>query len=147
MVKDAEVIFLTGPVHKQRTYAMVLADHLKDGQVLVVAPGRSLGAIETAWLLRIGGCAADITIVEVQGLPYWYNESGSILTLSNAAPMPAATLPSNRSDVLNALKVYFHNLGGYDSVLTSGFLDGSAMIEIPTLIMGCLLYTSDAADE
>ena len=26
-VKGAEVIFLSGPVHKQRTYAMVLADH------------------------------------------------------------------------------------------------------------------------
>lgn len=43
-VAQADVIFLTGPVHKQRTYAMVLADHLRDGQVLVLAPGRSLGA-------------------------------------------------------------------------------------------------------
>ena len=42
-VLGAEVIFLTGPIHKQRTYAMVLADHLSDGQVLVLAPGRSLG--------------------------------------------------------------------------------------------------------
>ena len=58
-VSDAQVIFLTGPVHKQRTYAMVLADHLSDGQVLVLAPGRSLGALETAWLLRIGGATAD----------------------------------------------------------------------------------------
>ena len=41
-VRGAEVIFLTGPVHKQRTYAMVLADHLNDGQILVLAPGRSL---------------------------------------------------------------------------------------------------------
>ena len=59
-VAAAEVIFLSGPVHKQRTYAMVLADHLSDGQVLVLAPGRSLGALETAWFLRIGGCTADI---------------------------------------------------------------------------------------
>ena len=34
-VSGADVIFLTGPIHKQRTYAMVLADHLSDGQVLV----------------------------------------------------------------------------------------------------------------
>ena len=68
-VRDADVIYLTGPVHKQRTYAMVLADHLSDGQVLVLAPGRSLGALETAWFLRIGGCTADVTIVEAQGLP------------------------------------------------------------------------------
>ena len=66
-VADAEVIFLTGPIHKQRTYAMVLADHLKDGQVLALCPGRSLGALETAWLLRIGGATADVTIVEAKG--------------------------------------------------------------------------------
>ena len=39
-VKGAEAVFLTGPVHKQRTYAMVLADHLRD--ILGVAPGDSL---------------------------------------------------------------------------------------------------------
>lgn len=77
-VAAAEVIFLSGPVHKQRTYAMVLADHLSDGQVLVLAPGRSLGALETAWFLRIGGCKADITIVETQGLPYWIQAEGAV---------------------------------------------------------------------
>lgn len=135
-VTDAELIFLTGPVHKQRTYSMVLADHLKDGQVLVVAPGRSLGALETAWLLRIGGCTADVTIVEAQGLPYWYDEAGSILTLSQVAPMPAATLPSGRPEILSALKKYLPNLVMFDSVLGSGFSDGSALVEVPTLLMG-----------
>ena len=135
-VADAEVIFLTGPVHKQRTYSMVLADHLSDGQVLVIAPGRSLGALETAWLLRIGGCTADVTIVEAQGLPFWYNEAGSVLTLTSAAPMAAATLPSGRSETLNALKKYLPNLVVFDSVLASGFSDGSALVEVPTLMMG-----------
>jgi len=36
-VSGAEVIFLSGPIHKQRTYAMVLASHLSDGQILVMA--------------------------------------------------------------------------------------------------------------
>ena len=62
-VKGAEIIFLTGPIHKQRTYAMVLANHLVDGQVIVIAPGRSLGALEASWLLRVGGCNVDITLV------------------------------------------------------------------------------------
>ena len=87
-------IFLTGPVHKQRTYAMVLADHLRDGQVLVLCPGRSLGALETAWSLRIGGSTADITIVEAQASPYWVHAEGAILHLTEAHPTPAATLPA-----------------------------------------------------
>ncbi len=135
-VRDAQAIFLTGPIHKQRTYAMVLADHLSDGQILVLAPGRSLGAVETAWLLRIGGCTADVTLVEVQGLPYWYRAEGSGLTLSQAAPMAAATLPRGRDQVLDALSRYLPNLHPVESVLASGFSDLSAAVEIPALILG-----------
>jgi hypothetical protein len=135
-VAGAEVIFLTGPIHKQRTYAMVLADHLSDGQVLVVAPGRSLGAVETAWMLRLGGCSADITLVEVQGLPFWYRAEGATLHLSAAAPMAAATLPRGRDSVLRALEPLLPNLVAAESVLTSGFGDLSAAVEIPALILG-----------
>ena len=135
-VRDAEVIFLTGPVHKQRTYAMVLADHLKDGQVLVLCPGRSLGALETAWLLRIGGATADVTIVESQGAPYWVNAQGAVLHLSPAAPMAASTLPRGRGDVLDGLKRFLPNLDARESVLASGFADGSALVEFPALLMG-----------
>ncbi|MEX0306950.1 MAG: hypothetical protein AB3N12_06125 [Ruegeria sp.] len=135
-VHNSQVIFLTGPIHKQRTYAMVLADHLSDGQILVLAPGRSLGAVETAWLLRIGGCTADVTLVEVQGLPYWFQAEGAGLTLSTAAPMAAATLPRGRDEVLEALSAYLPNVQPVESVLASGFSDLSAAVEIPALILG-----------
>jgi opine dehydrogenase len=135
-VKGAEVIFLTGPVHKQRTYAMVLADHLSDGQVLVLAPGRSLGALETAWLLRIGGAVADITIVETQGAPYWVEVEGAVLHLSPCGPVAAATLPRGREQVLQGLARFLPNLDTRDSVLASGFADGSALVEVPALLMG-----------
>lgn len=134
-VAGAEVIFLTGPVHKQRTYAMVLADHLSDGQVLVLAQGRSLGALETAWYLRIGGATADVTIVECQGLPYWIDAQGAVLTLSEAADMAAATLPSGRGPVLRGLAKVLPNLDARESVLSSGFADGSALVEFPALLM------------
>lgn len=134
-VADADVIFLTGPIHKQRTYAMVLADHLRDGQVLVMAPGRSLGALEAAWFLRIGGCTADITLVEAQQLPYWISESGAVLTLSAIGPVAAATLPRGRNDVLAGLGAVLSNLVPCHSVLESGFADGSALVELPALML------------
>lgn len=134
-VADAQLVFLTGPVHKQRTYAMVLAEHLSDGQIIVLAPGRSLGALETAWLLRIGGCKADVTIVETQGLPYWYKVEGAVFTLGECAPVMAATLPSGRAQVLTHLKALLPNIEAADSVLRSGFADGSALVEIPALLL------------
>ncbi len=135
-VAGAQAIFLTGPIHKQRTYAMVLADHLSDGQVLVLAPGRSLGAVETAWMLRLGGCTADVTLVEAQGLPYWYKAEGTTLTLSPRTPVAAATLPRGRSEAIAALTHILPNLMEVESVLASGFADLSAAVEIPALIMG-----------
>lgn len=134
-VRDAEVIFLTGPVHKQRTYAMVLADHLTDGQILVLAPGRSLGALETAWLLRIGGSTADVTIVEAQGLPYWVGAEGAVLNLTEAGTPVAATLPSGRERVLSGLNRFLPSVSK-DSVVASGFADGSALVEFSALLMG-----------
>ncbi len=135
-VAGAELIFLTGPIHKQRTYAMVLADHVRDGQVLVLAPGRSMGALEAAWLLRVGGARADITLVETQGLPYWFSASGSTLNLSPVAPVAAATLPSGRPSVLAGLSRYLPNLKPAISTVHSGFADGSGLVEAPALLLG-----------
>jgi hypothetical protein len=135
-IASAELIFLTGPVHKQRTYAMVLADHVRDGQVLVVAPGRSLGAVEAAWLLRVGGSKADVTLVEVQGLPYWHQAVGSVLNLTASGPAWASTLPSNRGQVLEALKRYLPNILPALSPVHSGFADGSGLVEVPALAIG-----------
>jgi len=118
---------------------MVLADHLQDGQVLVIVPGRSLGAAEAAWMLRVGGCAADITIAEIQALPYWVRASGSQLHLSAAAPAAAATLPAGRGNVLAGLKRFLPNIEPMLSTVHSGFCDGSGLVEVPALLLGGLV--------
>ncbi len=145
-ISDAELIFLTGPIHKQRTYAMVLASHVRSGQIIVLAPGRSLGAVETAWHLRIGGCTEDVTIVETQGLPYWFDVQGMQLTLSHAAPVTAATLPSGRSHVLQQVKRFLPNIEPVESVLSSGFADGSALVEFPALLLNGPAIASGAVN-
>lgn len=135
-VAGAELIFLTGPVHKQRTYAMVLADHLSDGQVLVLAPARTIGALEARWLLGVGGCTADVTLVEAASLPFWTRGHGATLTLSAAVPAPAATLPAGRLDVLEGLRPYLPNLTPALSVIHAGFADASGLIEVAALTLG-----------
>ena len=135
-IQGAELIFLTGPVLKQRTYAMVLAEHLSDGQILAMAPGRSLGALEAAWLLRAGGCVADFALVETQGPPYWIREEGSALHLTRAAPVPAAALPSDRLDAVQGVSRYLPNLRPVPTVVHGGFADGSGLVEIPALLLG-----------
>jgi len=135
-LEGAELVFVTGPVLKQRTYAMVLAEHVADGQVLALVPGRSLGALEAAWYLRVGGCEADVVLVEAQALPYWIREDGATLHLTRTRPAPAAALPSDRSDVLRGLGRFLPGLIPARSVAESGFADGSGLVEVPALLLG-----------
>ena len=132
----AALVFVTGPVLKQRTYAMVLAEHVADGQVLALVPGRSLGALEAAWYLRVGGCEADVVLAEVQALPYWIREDGATLHLTRARPAPAAALPSDRTDVVRGLARFLPGLVPVRSVAESGFADGSGLVEVPALLLG-----------
>jgi len=136
-LQDAELIFLTGPIHKQRTYAMVLADHLQDGQVLVVPNARTFGALEVSWLLQAGGCNADITIAEMQGLPYFVNAEGGALELQPAASVAISCLPAkNTNGVVASLAPLLPQLTACNSVLHSSFADSSALVELPALIIG-----------
>ena len=135
-LRGADLVFVTGPVLKQRTYAMVLAEHVADGQVLALVPGRTLGALEAAWFLRAGGCEADVVLAEVQALPWWAREDGATLHLTRARPALAAVLPSDRADVIRGLARFLPDLVPVRSVVESGFGDGSGVVEVPALVLG-----------
>jgi len=135
-LSGGEVIFLTGPVHKQRTYAMVLADHLRDGQVLVLPNARTFGAFEALSLLKLGGATADITLVEMQGLPYWYEKPHNALLLEEAGEVACACIPANRThSVVEALSQFIPGLKPKTNVLQSSLADCSAVVDVPGLLL------------
>lgn len=135
-VGDADLIFLTGPVHKQRTYAMVLADHLSDGQVVALAPARTFGALEARWLLQIGGCSSDVSFVELCGLPFWTEAVGSTLNLSATVPLAAASLPSGGMNAVAGLETFFAGVTAAASSVHLAFADASGMAETVALLLG-----------
>lgn len=134
-VDGAEVIFLTGSIHKQRTYAMVLADHLVDGQILCVTPGRTFAALETAWLLGIAGCRAKIEIAEAP-LPYWVTRSGATLHLSTGGGAARGVLPSNRPSTSARLGSLLPNTDPQIDTMRSSFADASGLVDVPALLLG-----------
>ena len=141
-VASADLIFLTGPVHKHRTYAMVLADHLKDGQTLVIAPGRTFAAFEICSLLKVGGCQADITVLEVQNLPYWVEADGNTLHLSECDGASGGALPADQTSHLDALRELLPNIKSASTVLQSSFSDGSGAVECVALMLGSSLVAA-----
>lgn len=135
-VRDADLVWLAGTVLAQRLYAMVLGEHLSDGQVVAVAPGRSLGALEIACHLRGGGCRADVTLAEVQALPYWIRAQGTVLHLTRAGSALIATLPGGRDDVVGGLSRFLPGATPMPGIVHSSFADGSGLVEVPALLLG-----------
>ena len=135
-VDHADVIFVTGPVLKQRTYSLVLAGHVHDGQVIVIAPGRSLGAVEMVWNLRVSGNTTNVSVVETGVLPWWIRKQGSTLHLGKTGSARGSIIPSGNQQVLAALQRYLPNLVPSANIIESGFSDASGFIETVALTMG-----------
>jgi len=134
-VDSAELIFLTGPVHKQRTYAMVLADHIRNDQCLVVAPARSFAALETASLLKVAGRSDAVAIVELSSLPFAASSQGSTLNLIQHRGSRAA-IHNGAVSTLDSLGQLLGPLEKQQSVLHSSFADGSGLVQSVALMMG-----------
>jgi len=65
-VAGADVIMVVIPASAHRDAAHMLAPHLTDGQIVVLNPGRTGGALEVASAIRALGCRADVTVAEAQ---------------------------------------------------------------------------------
>ena len=119
----ADVVMVVVPSSAHREIAQQAAPHLQDGQIIVLHPGRTLGAIEFSQVLRLSGCRADVTVAEAETFIYASRSEGPaqarIFRIKNTVPV--AALPSSRNEqVLAALSpAYPQFIDGGDVLHTS----------------------------
>jgi hypothetical protein len=89
-----------------------------------------------AHLLRGAGCDADISVVELSGLPFDVEARAGSVDLVRRRPVAAAVHPQQRSSVVERLATYLPDMSGAPTLLDSSFADGSALVELPTLLLG-----------
>lgn len=79
-IKDAidgvELIMVAVPANGHRWMAEQMAPHLKDGQIIVLHPGRTFGAIEFKQVLERMKVKADVIIAEAQTFIYASRATG-----------------------------------------------------------------------
>lgn len=98
-VENADVIMCTAPAHAHRAMAIDLAAHVTAGQVIVLNPGRTCGAIEVARVLAENGAAQDVTVVEAQTLLYACRRTGnSVHVFGVKERVGCAALPHDQLD-------------------------------------------------
>ncbi|HPH97575.1 MAG TPA: NAD/NADP octopine/nopaline dehydrogenase family protein [Anaerolineaceae bacterium] len=98
-LENAEMIQVVVPSSAHADIAKSCAPCLKDGQIVVLHPGRTCGAIEFAKVLHDNGCKADVTIAEAETFIYASRSDGPaqarIFRIKEAVPL--AALPAKRT--------------------------------------------------
>jgi opine dehydrogenase len=70
VVSWADILMVVVPALAHRLIAETCAPHLRDGQILILNPGRTGGALEFSNALRERGVRARVTVAEAQSLVY-----------------------------------------------------------------------------
>jgi opine dehydrogenase len=136
-LKDAEVVMVVIPSSGHGDIASCAAPHLKDGQIVVLNPGRTCGAIEFTHTIKERGCTADVTVAEAETFIYASRSDGPaqarIFGVKEAVPV--AALPANRTQhVLEALSSAYPQFIDGESVLHTG-LNNMGAIFHPALTL------------
>lgn len=119
----AQVIMLVVPSSAHADLARVMAPCLKNGQIVILNPGRTCGAIEFDMVLRQEGCQAKIVLAETETFIYAARSDGPaqarIFRIKEAVPL--AALPATQTPiVLEAIEdVYPEFIDGVN-VLNTG---------------------------
>lgn len=143
-LQNAGMIMVVVPSSAHGDIAKSCAPHLKDGQIVLLHPGRTCGALEFAKVLRDQGCTADVTVAEAETFIYASRSDGPaqarIFRIKEAVPL--AALPANRTrtvldmvrqaypqfiDGINVLQTGLNNMGAIFhpalTILNAGWIE------------------------
>jgi len=136
-LQGAQMIMVVVPSSAHADIAKTTAPHLKDGQIIILHPGRTCGALEFAKVLRDQGCTADVTIAEAETFIYASRSDGPaqarIFRIKEAVPL--AALPASRNEqVLQAIRPVYPQFIDGVNVLHTG-LNNMGAIFHPALTL------------
>lgn len=136
-VREAEVIMVVIPSSAHAEIARQMAPHLQDGQIVILHPGRTCGAIEFDAVLRQANCQVQITLAEAETFIYASRSDGPaqarIFRIKEAVPL--AAMPSIRTkEVLDTIKPVFPQYIDGVNVLHTG-LNNMGAIFHPALTL------------
>lgn len=131
-LQDAEMIMVVVPSSAHAEVARTVAPHLCDGQIIILHPGRTCGAIEFYKEMREKGCTADVTIAEAETFIYASRSDGPaqarIFRIKEAVPL--AALPAVRTQrVLDKLNEAYPQ-----------FIDGGNVLQTGLNNMGAIFH-------
>ncbi len=134
-IEGRDVLMVVVPATGHSFIAEQIAPHLVDGQVVVLNPGRTGGALEVLRVIREQGCKADVVVSETQTFIYASRSVNPaqtrIFRIKNS--IPVAALPAHKTpDVVKLLRHAFPQFVPGDNVMKTS-LDNIGAIFHPAV--------------
>jgi len=137
-LEGAAVVMVVLPTVYHGSVARSMAPHLRSGQVVILHPGATGGALEVRTVLQEEGCKVPVTVAETDTLLYACRSprAGEAIVYGikdrvNVASLPAAEAPH----VAALLNTAFPQYTPVANVLVTSLTNGNAMMHpAPTLL-------------
>ncbi|WP_333657282.1 NAD/NADP-dependent octopine/nopaline dehydrogenase family protein [Anaerolinea sp.] len=131
-LKGSQLIMVVVPSSAHADIARAAAPYLQDGQVVVLHPGRTCGAIEFTMVMRRSGCQADVIVAEAETFIYASRSDGPaqarIFRIKEAVPL--AALPARRTrEALELINIVYPQ-----------FIDGGNVLQTGLNNMGAIFH-------
>ncbi len=138
VLDGASIVMVVVPASAHGELAEAIAPYLESGQVVILNPGRTLGAVEFAHRLRAAGGPPDVTVAETDTFVFasrWL-ESGRSRIHQVKRRVHLAALPATRtSEVLRLVRRTWPQFTAAASVLETGLSNiGAIFHPAPTLL-------------
>lgn len=137
-VEDANVIMVVVPASAHRAVAKNVAPYLKDGQIIILNPGRTGGALEFKNTIRETGVKAGVTVAEAQTLLYACRrvDGCTVNIFSVKEKVALAAIPATRTGkVIKIISKAFPQFVAARNVLETSFNNiGAIFHPAPTLL-------------
>ncbi len=136
-IAGCTLLMVVTPAFAHRELAQLCGPHLREGQVVVLNPGRTGGAVEFYNTARRAG-GTNFIVAEAQSLIYACRRTGpaegTIYRVKNT--MALAAIPARKtSEALALLKDFYPQFTAARNVLETGFLNiGAIFHPAPTLL-------------
>ena len=134
-IENCDIVMVVTPAYAHLDIARKAAPHLREGQFVLLNPGRTLGAIEFNSVLIKMDCPGGVTVAEAQTFMYASRSDGPtqarIFRIKDAVPL-AALPATNTQKVLKALASAYPQFIDGGDVLQTG-LNNIGAIFHPTI--------------
>ncbi|HID06965.1 MAG TPA: NADP transhydrogenase subunit alpha, partial [Armatimonadetes bacterium] len=122
-IEDADILMVVTTANGHAYIAEQCAPYLRDGQIIVLHPGRTGGALEFYNILRKRGVEADVIVAEAETLIYACRSlnPGQVRIFHVKNAVPVAAIPAYRTpDVVKALRAAYPQFVPGDNVMKTG---------------------------